>query len=260
MVKDSLNKFSWIRRYRFYAILLVSFCFLSELVIAQIDKKTERWFSEARQQFTLQSYKQAKDICYEILERDSNFVDAHLLLADIYHATDSLRQEIKQLEKAKKKVEMDHVYYRLGNAYYLTGNYQNALANFEQYLNATETSSGRTSEISRKVENCRFAIEAKKNPVDFQPERLSDNVNTDNDEYWPNLSIDQQELVFTRLIKRPGYFPQEDFYISELDSAGWGVARPIVEINTPENEGAQIISADGRIMFFTACNRPGGKG
>ncbi|MFW6277137.1 MAG: OmpA family protein, partial [Prolixibacteraceae bacterium] len=204
--------------------------------------------------------KQAKDICYEILERDSNFVDAHLLLADIYHATDSLRQEIKQLEKAKKKVEMDHVYYRLGNAYYLTGNYQNALANFEQYLNATETSSGRTSEISRKVENCRFAIEAKKNPVDFHPERLSDNVNTDNDEYWPNLSIDQQELVFTRLIKRPGYFPQEDFYISELDSAGWGVARPIVEINTPENEGAQIISADGRIMFFTACNRPGGKG
>lgn len=54
--------------------------------------------------------------------------------------------------------------------------------------------------------------------------------------------------------------PQEDFFIAEFDSSGWGKAAPIIEINTRENEGAQALSADGRLLFFTACNRTDGKG
>lgn len=233
---------------------------LSEVTFSQNNGRVEKWFNEARQQLALQSFENAKNLCYRILEREPEFLDANLLLADIYHATDSLQQEIIQLEKAAKKSDMAHINYRLGEAYYMTGKYENALTNFENYLQTIDNPTGRSKEIERKMENCRFAIEAMKHPVEFHPERLSDNVNSANDEYWPNLSIDQDELVFTRLVKTPGYYPQEDFYISQFDSAGWGVAQPIVDINTPENEGAQVISADGRLLFFTACNRPAGKG
>lgn len=238
-------------------LIIITF---SETGVGQPNARVERWFNEARQQLALQSYENAKDLCNRILDHEPGFLDAHLLLADIFHAIDSTSQEITQLEKAAEKSEMAQIKFRLAEAYYATGQYSKALRNFDTYRQTMGSASGRSKEIARKMENCRFAIEAKKHPVDFHPERLSDNVNSENDEYWPNLSIDQQELIFTRLVKNTGYYPQEDFYISHFDSAGWGVAQPILEINTPENEGAQVISADGKLLFFTACNRPEGKG
>ena len=53
---------------------------------------------------------------------------------------------------------------------------------------------------------------------------------------------------------------QEDFYIADFSKGEWGSVRPIVEINTPENEGAQSLSADGKLLFFSACNRQDGFG
>jgi outer membrane protein OmpA-like peptidoglycan-associated protein len=44
------------------------------------------------------------------------------------------------------------------------------------------------------------------------------------------------------------------------DSSGWNMAQPLSTVNTNENEGAQVISADGKLLFFTACNRRGGRG
>jgi outer membrane protein OmpA-like peptidoglycan-associated protein len=46
----------------------------------------------------------------------------------------------------------------------------------------------------------------------------------------------------------------------ELDSFNWERATPLSEVNTPENEGAQTLSADSKILFFTACNRTDGMG
>ena len=55
--------------------------------------------------------------------------------------------------------------------------------------------------------------------------------------------------------------PQEDFYVSHKYSAGWQKAVPLgPPVNTGENEGAQCISADGRLLFFTGCGRPDGLG
>jgi outer membrane protein OmpA-like peptidoglycan-associated protein len=56
-------------------------------------------------------------------------------------------------------------------------------------------------------------------------------------------------------------YPQEDFYVSRKDSSGWQKALPLgPPINTSENEGAQCISADGRLLFFTGCGRSDGLG
>jgi len=119
---------------------------------------------------------------------------------------------------------------------------------------------GREVEINRKISNCRFAIFAIKNPVSFNPENFSKKINSENDEYWPVFSLDQKTMVFTRLVKTSGARPQEDFYVSSFDSGIWQEPVPIKEINSPENEGAQCLSADGRLLFFTACNRMSGKG
>jgi len=82
------------------------------------------------------------------------------------------------------------------------------------------------------------------------PIPLPELINSELDEYWPSFTADQKNIVFTRRILN-----QEDIYYSVADSSGWTDPLPIREINTYENEGAHTISADGKLIFFTACNR-----
>ncbi len=181
-------------------------------------------------------------------------------MSDVYHDSGSTPEEIETLEKALQYSQNPLILYRLAKANYSVGNYENALTTFDKYLQTTGVSDARKTEINQLIRSCRFAIDAIKNPVDFNPVRLSTNINTDKDEYWPSISLDGEKLVFTRKQKLPSGVFQEDFFISEFDSLGWNNAKPIDEINTYENEGAQALSADGRLLFFTACNRADGFG
>jgi outer membrane protein OmpA-like peptidoglycan-associated protein len=53
-----------------------------------------------------------------------------------------------------------------------------------------------------------------------------------------------------------GATAQEDFYISRKKEGIWQTPLPLgPPINTPENEGAQSISADSKMMVYTVCNR-----
>ena len=241
-------------------IVLFLFLGMSNSTFAQTDKRIIRWFEGAEQSYKTGDLKQAIEYSEKILERDSTFISASLLLADIYNSTADTEKEIIYLEKAAGLSDSPLIYYRLGEAHYSKGDYRNALNAYKKYLSVATSGTDRQKEVQRKAENCRFSLNAMANPVEFQPERLADEVNSGFDEYWPSLSIDGRNLVVTRLMDFAGQIPQEDFYISVRDSSGWGEAEPVTELNTPENEGAQSLSADGTLLFFTACNRAGGMG
>ena len=92
-------------------------------------------------------------------------------------------------------------------------------------------------------------------------------MNSEYSEYWPSLSVDEQMLMFTVMLPlepnegRDHPVLNEDFYYSVKTGDKWGDrinAGPL--LNTPDNEGAHTMTADGRVMYFTACNRRDGKG
>ncbi len=227
---------------------------------AQNSSKTQQQFDKALQYYKMQEYEKTISEMEKILKKSPDYVDATLLLADVYHDSSSTELEIKALESALQFSQKPLIFYRLAKANHSIGGYEKALFYFEKYILTNGLSETRKLEVNQSILSCRFAIDAVKNPVDFNPERLSENINTIDDEYWPSVSLDGSKLVFTRLLKPSSGLPQEDFFISEFDTAGWGKAAPIIEINTRENEGAQALSADGRLLFFTACNRQDGNG
>ncbi len=227
---------------------------------AQNNAKLQQQFDKALNYYKLLEYESAISEIDKLLKKNPEFVDATLLLADIYHDTKSTELEIKTLENAQQYSQNPLILYRLAKANYSIGEYEKALVNFEKYIKTNGLSEVRKSEVTRSIVNCRFAIDAVKSPVDFTPERLTEKINTKNDEYWPSVSLDGSKLVFTRLQNPLSGLMQEDFFISAFDSSGWGQSAPILEINTNENEGAQALSADGRLLFFTACNRTDGFG
>jgi outer membrane protein OmpA-like peptidoglycan-associated protein/tetratricopeptide (TPR) repeat protein len=101
-----------------------------------------------------------------------------------------------------------------------------------------------------------FILDARKNAHDIQFENMGSSINTKNDEYFPGFTIDESIMIFTRKINM-----NEDFYMSQKHNGVWSKAIPLPgRVNTPMNEGTISVTANGKYIFYTACNRPYGLG
>ena len=237
-------------------LFVLGFTFLGN---AQGSKRVEKMFEAAKTLYSQNNYSKSLELCDEITRLDDGYANAHLLMAEMYKDMDSTRLEIVHLTKAQRTSDNALIDFRLGEAFYALGMYSEALSFYEKYKGNKDIPEKRQFLLACKMASCKFAIQSIKNPVEFDPNNMGDHINSSNDEYWPTPTLDGRHLVFTRLMKDSVYRPQEDFFMAELDSLEWD-AKPMNEVNTMDNEGAQTLSADSKIMFFTACNRTEGFG
>lgn len=146
------------------------------------------------------------------------------------------------------------------------GSYDKAIAHYEAFLQKDKKYPKWQETARRGIETAQFRKYSLAHPVPFKPENLGAAINSTDDEYLPTLTVDGQTLIFTRRFpaneKTIHTAPlEEDFYISTLVDGKWTKAQRMKEpVNSHDNEGAQCISQDGRIMFFTACGRNDGAG
>jgi tetratricopeptide (TPR) repeat protein len=197
---------------QFKYLLLFIFLLPIFLAGAQNSIKTQQQFDKALQYYKMQEYENSIAEIEKLLKKTPDYVDAILLQADVYHEMKATVLEIEALENALRYSQRGLIFYRLGKANFSAGSYEKALFNFEKYLQEKGIPVARMTEVEQTILSCRFAIDAVKNPVEFNPERLSENINTVNDEYWPSVSLDGGRLVITRLIKTVGQLPQVDFF------------------------------------------------
>ncbi len=227
--------------------------------------KAESLYNEAKTEFQGGDTRKAIELLDQALKNDPGYYMAHFALADIYDAEGDLDKEMAELKSGLSLAGNSYPngFKFLAKTQFAKGQYDEALLNANQFAFLKKSL---TPEEQNLIGSCRFAAEAVKNPVAFVPVNPGPSINSPSDEYWPSLDAEARELVFTRLIDRDrdgNKLPvaQEDFYVSVCDSGQWLAARAIGDpVNTPDNEGAQCISADGRLLFFTACGRPDGLG
>ncbi|WP_321321298.1 OmpA family protein [Labilibaculum sp.] len=249
--------------------LLIGFASNAQKKYSIKSKKAIKNYEMASEAYRQMDNSEALKYLDGAIEQSPDFIEAWLFKADVLHEMGKTELEIEAYLGA---INIDgdffsNVHFNLGNAYLKMGEYQKALTKYQDFL-ALPNNSGRNQILAQKrLETCRFAIKSIANPVDFKPVNLGGNVNSEFDEYWPSLTADEKLLVFTRLlsgekegaevkIKR-----QEDFYASQRNDSLWMPAEPLsLVINTEKNEGAQSITADGKYMYFTACDRAGGYG
>ncbi|MFH2095612.1 MAG: OmpA family protein [Bacteroidota bacterium] len=158
-------------------------------------------------------------------------------------------------------------YILLGNLEKYLCNYEAALENFNTYSEHEKAETRFKMFADDMIKWCEFAIEKTANPVPFDPINLGPNINSEFDDYLPSLTADESMLVITVNTMKRGYTYsgnpddlQEDFYVSYYETKEWTKVVPINNVNTSNNEGAQSVSANGKYMFFTACNRDDGYG
>ncbi len=222
-------------------------------------------YNRALQDYSARNFDMAERFLKEAIHADSAFIDAYMLLAQV---AQDWGQPLKAIDAYKKGLKINELYYpygfiRLGQLQYEEAQYEDALDSYKHYLRLNTGIAKNDEKAKDGIVRCTFSIDAIRHPVDFKPENLGSNVNSTSDDYWPSLSTDEQTLVITRLIKSDDFFKkvQEDFFISQWINNGWSGAKNLgYPINTSDNEGAQTLSGDGRLMVFTACNRGDGLG
>lgn len=208
-------------------------------------------------------YKEAISLLQQAIYLDTFYVEAYLSLGGVYGQMKNHSLSAEYYEKAFAK---DTAYTRLYKLPYSInlagkGEFEKALIAVNEYL-----SNPRLGENSRKAGEYRknsfeFAVEyekknAGKNYV-FAPANLGEKINSTESEYFPSLTIDGKELVFTRKVKHVN----EDFFSAQHINNEWNNVKPLGgNVNTPQNEGAQMISQDGQWLVFTGCSRPEGWG
>ncbi len=213
-------------------------------------------------------YKSAEISFREAIAADPGFYEAYMMLGELMSKQKRFPEAVKNYRMAVKIDSAFYmpVYFSLANAEISTGDYASARRHYLIYLSLENIPEKNRLTATKDIKNCDFAIEAVKNPVPFSPVSVGDGINTPDDEYWPSITADGQMLTFTRQStsreRIQGYsIAQEDFYISYLEDNNWQKAfNAGAPLNTRQNEGAQSLSSDGSYMYFTACERPGGRG
>lgn len=230
-----------------------------------------KFYDQGKRDYELLYYDRAESNLKLAVKEDSRFYEAHILLAQLYSDTGNWEKAVYHYRTA---VEIDSLFFppalfSLGKAEMRTGRYFEALGHLEAYLNQQGATARLRTEAEKMIASCRFALSFPGSLFETEPVSAGDSVNTALDEYWPSVTGDGQQLIFTREVKRAsgygrdyGRDRQEDFYLSRWNTEGyWGLSRNAgAPLNTAGNEGAQSISSDGRYMYFTACDRTDGQG
>ncbi|MEL6140135.1 MAG: OmpA family protein, partial [Bacteroidota bacterium] len=146
----------------------------------------------------------------------------------------------------------------LGKLYQEVGDLTAAKEQYQAFLSRIGASDPQYEEIIDLVKRVETAEQLMAKPVPFDPQPLPGSVNsTQHHEYFPTLSVDGRRMIFTRRVFRQN----EDFFETIRDAAGnWSAPTSLEQVNSDFNEAAQTVSADGRLIVFTICDKPGGVG
>ncbi len=229
----------------------------------ELPKKTQELFREALNEINYSNYEKAFQLLDECLKKNPRFLDGYLIKAGIYSEQKNYPASVELYEKA---VYEDTVYaqgFMMVYSIALAGNgeFQKALDAINRYLQLTNLSERTRKSAWQKKVSYEFAInlEMQKTNIGykFTPINMGDKINSKYSEYFPMMTIDRSTIIFTR----KGEKRNEDFYSSTRIGDDWKIAMPLEgNLNTPNNEGAQTISQDGKTLLFTACEMEDGYG
>lgn len=230
----------------------------------KVHKKALQYYALAIEKAEDARYRESVDALHKAIAADAGYVDAYLSLGGIYG---QLKNYEKSVEFYEKAFALDPNYtseYKLPYSINLAGmgRFQDALKTINQFLGDPRLKNPNSIKAGEyRKRTYEFAVDYEKKSAgskyNFVPVNAGDKINSAESEYFPSTTIDGSELIFTRKLRNVN----EDFFSSQKGNDGWTASTPLPgNINTPQNEGAQMISQDGQWLVYTGCHRRDGFG
>ncbi|MBK8807474.1 MAG: hypothetical protein IPO21_12870 [Bacteroidales bacterium] len=164
------------------------------------NQKAIGYYEAAQKYYNTEVYKSCLDNIENALEADSLFLEAYFLKAEVYFELKDFKNEVATYNKIVSIKEMDNPKFFLlkGEAELKIGAYKKAQESLFTSLKLSGLSASMKNKAKLLFENTNFALEALQNPIDYKIKRLSDSINTENNDYWPSLTADEKTLITNR--------------------------------------------------------------
>lgn len=228
----------------------------------KVSKKAVQLYEKAYEKASSGSNRDAIDLLQQATDADENYADAWIALAKLQIENKNYSYSIICFRRA---LSIDASYFKpylLSYAIALagTGDFVKALETTNRYIDNYKPSGAALEAALQKKKNFEFATQQEKTSTTtndrtvFAPKNLGPTVNSKMAEYLPSQTIDGKQLFFTRRVDTYN----EDFFTSNGSRSGtWESSSPVKgSLNTPQSEGAMMISQDGEWLVFTGCYRP----
>ena len=224
---------------------------------AQLSRRGKETFDKAQKAWQARQISEALLLFEKVEETDPDNAEVHLRLAQIFEL--QKKPELTKKHFAKfvalrpSDPQSSSAYQWLGSNLFRAEKYDSALVYFEKALSMAPAKSSLSRLAQKSAASARFANNATQHPVKVHKKSMGDTVNFLNSQFFPVMTADDETLIFTGLTENK----DENIYITHRIPGGWDVPEEISKtINTDNNEGTCSISADGRTLVLTACNRP----
>jgi outer membrane protein OmpA-like peptidoglycan-associated protein/tetratricopeptide (TPR) repeat protein len=242
--------------------VVVSFQAAAQPVLSTKNKKAIELYTESDNYRVRREYDKAIPLLLEAIEKDKKFEEAYYRLALIYRAQENLPMAIQYLQQGlaltQNTPRSNSFLYDLTQTELRLGAYQDAADYASQFLQIEKTDGKRITQVTLWKKQTEYALLHEKDILDYKITVLSNTVNAFPMQYFPVVTADQSQLIFTARFGGSRN-ENEDLVIAHKNTDGsWMPPVSISEnINTIRREGACTISADGRHLIFTVCGERG---
>lgn len=221
-----------------------------------LNKRAQKHYEKGVESLKKGDTAKASEAFTKALQYDPDFREAHIQIGSIAFNQEQFETSRYHLEQA---LELSNgrtgtIPLTLARIAWKEDRHSDVAPWIEMFLKQTRINPALQKEAAKLIRDAEFMINTTA-PAEIDITSLSGQINSHLPEYLPSLSAEENFMVFTRRVNG-----QEDFYITYRQDSSWSFASPLTELNTRENEGAHCLSADGRLLVFTACNRRDGYG
>ncbi len=256
-------------RKHFLAVFLITLSIgvLAQSNLSTTNKKAIKLYEDALNHAKRFRFGEAIDNLELAIRKDPSFIEAYMSLGSIQKKQGNYSAAVRSFEDAMVTEPgypgLKRYYYLIGSTYFEMEEYKKSEGYLKAYLEAgLDLKQAVIDEVEQMIKNATFARYAIEDPVDFHPEPLSSVVNRFPIQYFPVLTVDENQIIFTaRAGTSPGF--DENIFVSRRDTAGeWQAPKLISPQISREgiNEGACTISADGKVLVYTICKDRRGLG
>ena len=243
---------------KLFLILLITnnFCLIT-LAQQQVAQKAMAAYFKAKDFGSRTQWEEGIVELQKAIKIQPDYTQAKELLGEYFFALKKYDDAIAILESSANDKDFSaRSVFLLSEIFLKNNNGEKAKLYAEKYIARKDKVPNAAAKASQTILNANFAIEAKKNPVPFNPKNLGVAINTKANEYFPYLTPDGKVFTFTRMDGR-----QEDLFYANRDDSVFSNAMSYGNnVNTDDNEGASAMDAQGNFLFVTACNRMDGYG
>ena len=234
----------------------ISLSIFSQGALSTQSKKARKLYEKADKEYKERSFYDALSLLEEAVQVDPSFFEAHIRMGSLYKAI-GVEDSVYSKYQAYLQTSSDpiaSVIEKLAFMAFDRGEYKKS----EEFLNLflNKVPERRSAEdiglLSSSISFAQSQIEDYRDSITV--EILPESVNRFTLQYLPSITIDNSSIFYT---KRDQVRGDEDIVVSHFREGEWQPAQSVSSrINTSSlNEGACSVSADGRIMIFTSCDK-----